>query len=165
MDEMEESNSSLGGPLDFLRLLWAVDHGLQSASKMMERSLGVTGPQRLVLRLVGARPGISAGEVADVLHLDPSTLTGVLRRLVSQGRLKSAEDPRDRRRKILTLTARGKRLGRETAGTVEASVRRTLAASARRDIDAAGRLLRLLSEDLVRLARRPGRPRDRRAGR
>jgi MarR family transcriptional regulator, organic hydroperoxide resistance regulator len=39
--------------LQFMQLLWAVDHGLQRASKGMLRRLGVTGPQRLALRLIG----------------------------------------------------------------------------------------------------------------
>jgi DNA-binding MarR family transcriptional regulator len=40
--------------------------------------VGVTGPQRLVLRVVGLFPGMSAGELATVLRVHPSTLTGVL---------------------------------------------------------------------------------------
>ena len=30
--------------LDFMRLLWNVEHGLQSTSKHMETTLGITGP-------------------------------------------------------------------------------------------------------------------------
>ena len=56
--------STLGPVLDFLRLLWAVDHGLQSVSKRMEAEHGITSPQRLVLRIVGLQPGIPAGRVA-----------------------------------------------------------------------------------------------------
>ena len=46
---------SLGPTLDFLRLLWELDHALQRRSKRMARALGLTGPQRLVLRIVGDR--------------------------------------------------------------------------------------------------------------
>src|SRR5260370_41656340 len=67
--------------LDFLRLLWAIEHGLQRMSKRMEASLGVTGPQRLVLRIVGRFPGLSAGDLAHILPLPPSTITGILQRL------------------------------------------------------------------------------------
>src|ERR1700733_2332457 len=45
--------SRLDAVLDFMRLLWSIEHGLQSASKHMEGTLGITGPQRLVLRIVG----------------------------------------------------------------------------------------------------------------
>src|SRR5690606_29786655 len=71
----------LGEVLDFMRLLWSIDHGLQTTSKRMEALLGITGLQRMVLRLVGRFPGISAGNLARILHVHPSTLTGVLKRL------------------------------------------------------------------------------------
>ena len=50
--------------LDFLRLMWAVDHELQSVSKRMLAELGQTGPQRLAIRLIGLNPGLAAGELA-----------------------------------------------------------------------------------------------------
>src|ERR1043166_5479874 len=51
---------SLDPVLDFMRLLWTIEHGLQRMSKRMENVLGITGPQRLVLRVVGRYPDISA---------------------------------------------------------------------------------------------------------
>jgi hypothetical protein len=36
----------LGETLEFMRLLWAIDHGLQRRSKQLASTLGVTGPQR-----------------------------------------------------------------------------------------------------------------------
>ena len=58
--------------LQFMQLLWAVAHGLERASKRMTREIGVTGPQRLVLRVAGLRPGLSAGHLAAILHVHPS---------------------------------------------------------------------------------------------
>jgi len=55
---------SLGPVLEFLRVLWQVDHALQRRSKRMARELGLTGPQRLVLRLVGRFPGLPAGDMS-----------------------------------------------------------------------------------------------------
>ena len=53
----------------------------------MESELGITGPQRLVLRVVGQFPGLSAGELAHIVRLHPSTITGILQRLVARGLL------------------------------------------------------------------------------
>src|SRR5579862_9755186 len=92
--------------LRFMQLLWAVAHGLGSRSKEMNRAIGVTGPQRLVLRVVGLRPGLSAGDLARVLHLHPSTLTGVLQRLVAQRLLVRVADHEDRRRVVLRKSIR-----------------------------------------------------------
>jgi DNA-binding MarR family transcriptional regulator len=116
----------LGPVLEFMRALWALDHAFQSASKRMEARLGVTAPQRIVVRIVGRFPRISAGEVADILHVHPSTLTGVLKRLEARGVIVRTADPRDGRRALLALTARGRELDQLRTGTVEAAVRRVL---------------------------------------
>lgn len=116
----------LGSVLDFLRALWALDHALQSVSKRMEAKLGVTGPQRLVVRMIGRFPGISAGEVSALLHVHPSTLTGVLKRLERRGVVARRPDPADARRALLALTAKGRRIDTTRAGTVEAAARRAL---------------------------------------
>src|SRR5207245_9322550 len=114
----------LGAVLDFLRLLWAVDHALQSASKRMESNFGMTGPQRLVMRIVGRFPGIAAGRVAEILHVHPSTLTGILKRLESRGLLQRRTDPRDARRALFMLTPKGRKLDTVRTGIVEQAVRR-----------------------------------------
>jgi len=112
--------------LQFMRVLWALVHELQKTSKRMRRQLGVTGPQRLVLRVVGLSSGMSAGTLAKVLHVHPSTLTGVFRRLQSQGLLRRHGDPRDARRSVFQLSAKGARVNRALEGTVEAAVGRAL---------------------------------------
>src|ERR687884_1409361 len=99
-----ETGDHLGPVLEFMKQLWALDHGLQTVSKRMESRFGITGPQRLVVRIVGRFPGISAGALADVLHVHPSTLTGVLRRLEERGVLQRRGDPNDGRRALFGLT-------------------------------------------------------------
>lgn len=112
---------------EFLRLLWRVNHALERRSKHMHAQLGITGPQRMVVRFVGRAPGISAGELARTLHLDPGTLTPTFRALESQRLLVRTRDTNDRRRVLLHLTARGRRLDTETPRTVESAVRRVIA--------------------------------------
>lgn len=121
------SAEPLGKVLDFMRLIWALDHGLQSLSKRMHATVGLTGPQRIALRVLGRRPGISAGALADVLRLHPSTLTGILHRLERRGLVRRMRDPEDGRRARLELTPRGRKLDVPSPGTVEAVVARVLA--------------------------------------
>lgn len=109
-----------------MRLLWSVDHGLRSFSKHMALNAGVTSPQRLVIRMVGRFPGASAGKLADLLHVHPSTLTGVLDRLVKRGLLQRSGDPEDGRRALFELTQRGSDIDVLRAGTVEDVVRRVM---------------------------------------
>ena len=104
------SEKRFGSVLEFMRLIWALDHGLQSLSKRMHASFGLTGPQRVTLRVLGRRPGISAGTLAEILRLHPSTLTGILHRLERRELVRRSHDPRDRRRTRLELTPRGRKL-------------------------------------------------------
>ncbi|MBI2837499.1 MAG: MarR family transcriptional regulator [Acidobacteria bacterium] len=139
----------LGMALDFMRLLWAVDHKLQSLSKRMTRALGVTGPQRLAIRVVGLLPNISAGDLSHILCVHPSTLTGILQRLLAAKLLKIRRDPGDRRRMRLILTPRGEKLcGQGIGGTIESAVRRALKRIDRDQLDAAREVLRLLEREL-----------------
>jgi DNA-binding MarR family transcriptional regulator len=141
-------DASLGPVLDFMRTLWALDHGLLKVSKDMRRRIGVTGPQRMVIRIVGRYPGISAGELAAVLHLHPSTLTGVLKRLVQRGLLERATDAQDARRALLALTGKGRSLAGPMAGTVEARVRGSLGRLDARDIATAETVLRAVARGM-----------------
>lgn len=114
--------AALPDVLAFMQGLWAVVHRMERLSKQMGAAAGVTGPQRLVLRLLRLCPGTSAGDLAAALHLHPSTLTGVLKRLEAQGFVTRTVDPADRRRTVLVLTPAGRRASREARGTVEAAV-------------------------------------------
>lgn len=141
--------SPLGDVLDFMRLLWAVNHGLEATSKQLESKTGITGPQRLVIRLVGKYPGISAGRLAEILHLHPSTLTGVLRRLEARGLIERKADPADARRALFSLTQKGKDADVTRASTVETTLKKALRKLARKDLVAAQAVLETIAESLV----------------
>jgi MarR family transcriptional regulator, organic hydroperoxide resistance regulator len=149
--------------LQFMQLLWAVDHGLQRTSKGMLRRLGVTGPQRLALRLIGQFPSISAGDLAALLHVHPSTLTGILARLLEQRLILRAVDTRDARRSVLRLSRRGMRVDAVRAGTVEAAVSAVLRRASVADQRCVTAVLRQLAEALTSSSDRApghgGRPR------
>jgi DNA-binding MarR family transcriptional regulator len=138
----------LGEVLEFMRVTWALDHALHRGSKRMRSNLGVTGPQRFVIRIVGRFPDLTAGRLAALLHLHPSTLTGVLRRLEAQGLLRRRADPVDRRRCLVVINAKGRRLNVETAGTIEAGVRRALHGASPRQLEAARELLSAIAREL-----------------
>ena len=141
LTRLDEQALSLGEVLEFLRVVWQLDHALQRTSKWMEATLGVTGPQRLVLRIVGRFPDMLAGELANVLHLHPSTLTGVLKRLEAQGLLRRRPDPKDARKSMLSLTSKGRRFDVDARGTVESKVAQVLARTAPGKVEVARVLL------------------------
>src|SRR5690349_4578534 len=112
--------------LGFLGALWSLDQELRALSKGMQRQLGVTGPQRLALRIIGLSPRLPASALASALHLHRSTVSGLILRLARKGLVQRLGDPRDARRVLLVLTERGVRINSRRRGTVESAVSRSL---------------------------------------
>lgn len=139
-----------GETLQFMQRLWALTHSLEVRSKRMAKTLGVTGPQRLVVRLIGQSPGISARDIAHTLGMHPSTLTGILARLEKHGLIRREVDDTDRRKTQFDLTQSGKRIDREKKGTVEAAVRRAIGRASASVIDGTTEMLGLLVAELDR---------------
>jgi MarR family transcriptional regulator, organic hydroperoxide resistance regulator len=147
-DEGAERRYRLDPTLDFMRLLWSIEHGLQKKSKRMKAEAGITGPQRLVLRIVSQHPGISAGDLARLMQLHPSTVTGILQRLVAARLLRRARDPVDNRRVSLWTTPRAARHARPSSRTVESTVRSVLQRASSSELTGARLLLAKLARRL-----------------
>ena len=135
--------------LAFIRVMWSVDHELQRVSKRMVGTIGLTAPQRLALRFIGLHPRVTPGRLAELLHLHPGTVTGIVSRLEALelvGRERSVDDTR---RVHLRLSAAGQRLNRRRRGTVEAAVRRVAAAVSPADLTRAADVMRRVAGELA----------------
>lgn len=135
--------------LDVMRSLWELAHALEARSKRMHRDLGITGPQRLLLRVVGHSPGCSPGEAARRLSLHPGTVTRLAHGLERQKLVRRELDRADGRRQRLELTARGKLLNGSHRGTVEGAVREALAGATADEVRLARRFILRLTESLA----------------
>jgi len=135
----------LGAALDFLQRLWQLNHALEKVSSRMKKRLGVTVQQWLILRCVGKYPGMTAGHLANLLHVDPGTVSASLRRLESKGLLERRRDPRDQRRASLGLTSEGRALDHPDEGTVERAVERLLDRVPADELATMGRVVDLLT--------------------
>lgn len=116
-----------GEALEVMRVMWALAHALEKRSKWMHREIGVTGPQRLVLRAIGESPGISPGEAARHLSLNPGTVSRLVAALARSGLVERNGHEGDGRRQVLKLTRKGKALNEQRSGTIELAVREALA--------------------------------------
>lgn len=137
---------SLPSPLRFLRTLWRLNHALERRSSRMKAKLGITAQQRHVLRCLGTTDGITAGALAELLHLDPGTLSAAVRRLELRGLVARTRDTSDTRRVRLELTKAGRRLDRPTKHTVEEAIEQLLAETSAADMAKVSRVLKRLSE-------------------
>lgn len=137
--------------LEFLRLMWAVDHQLHSVSKRMLGTVGITAPQRLALRIIGGNPGLTSGQLAILLHLDPGTVSGIVKRLEEGGLLTRSRNADDTRRMHLKVTRRGSVLNQRRTGTIEAAMVRTFDALKATEVAATSKFLQRFATELERL--------------
>jgi len=133
-----------------MQRLWDLVHALDVRSKRMAKTMGVTGPQRLVIRVLGRSPWMTASDISGTLGMHPSTLTGILSRLESHRMIERRTDEADRRRTRFRLTPNGVEVDRERKGTVEAAVRRALGRADASIVDKAERMVELLTQELSR---------------
>ncbi len=137
---MEEPDD-LPETLQFIRLLWQLDHALNKRSRRMLAVAGVTAPQRFLIKVVGMRPGCTPGELARFLHVTPATVTRVVQRMEGAGFLRREADPEDSRRVRLHLTAKGRKVDDRLSGSAESPVSVVLAATPRGRIEETRKLL------------------------
>jgi MarR family transcriptional regulator, organic hydroperoxide resistance regulator len=115
----------------------------------MQSKHGVTERQSLVIRVVKEFPGISAGDLAQVLCVDISTLSSALNLTTARGFLRLEADARDRRRVRIHLTPKGHQMDRITTDAIEAAVVRTLSEVPAKDQEVTRNVLARLASHLA----------------
>lgn len=99
------------------RALYAASRTTTARYRPILAPLNLTYPQYLVMAVLWQSDRQAVGSVAQVLSLDASTISPLLKRLESMGLLARERDPLDERQVIISLTPRGSAL-REDAATV-----------------------------------------------
>ncbi|MFB4315506.1 MarR family winged helix-turn-helix transcriptional regulator [Actinomadura sp. 21ATH] len=120
------------------------------------RHLGLTPADHRALTLIGLHGPMTAGELSRLTGLTPGAVTGLVDRLERAGHVSRANDPRDRRRALVTAThdvpedvaAAFAELGRRMAGVVAGYGEREQAAIA----DYVQNMIEVLREQTRRLS-------------
>jgi|SRR3954447_26076661 MarR family transcriptional regulator for hemolysin len=79
-------------------------HAVKRVFARRAAHLGITGAQAKVLLRLTRNPGLRQVELADILDIEPITLTRMIDRLEEAGYVERAADPADRRAWRLQLT-------------------------------------------------------------
>ena len=61
----------------------------------MKKRLGVTGPERLFIRIVGQQPGLTPREIARALRVHPSSVSVLIKRLEGRCLIARGTNPSD----------------------------------------------------------------------
>jgi len=93
---------------EFAVTLMDVARMLRTFADQRARQFGISRAQWVVLIRVDRFPGLKQSELAEMLDLQPITLTRLLDRLCENGLIERKPDPNDRRANRLFLTAAAK---------------------------------------------------------
>ncbi len=87
--------------------VYSTNHAFSRVYKPLLEKLGVTYPQYLVLASLWARGSQTVGSLGEILFLEYSTLTPLLKRLEGLGLITRSRDPDDERQVHIGLTRQG----------------------------------------------------------
>lgn len=118
-----------------------------AAYKPVLAPMGLTHPQYLVMLTLWEKEPRTLAEVADVLRLEPATLSPLVKRLEAAGLVTRERSAADERRLALRLTAAGRHLRRRAEKVPEKVV-----ASLNADVDELMDLHARLSDLIARIA-------------
>ncbi len=86
------------------RVIRAVD----LRSKHLSKSVGLTGPQLMVMQNIQENPGIMVKDIAENINLSPATITNILDRLEARDLAQRIRSTTDKRKVGVFVTEKGK---------------------------------------------------------
>jgi DNA-binding MarR family transcriptional regulator len=121
-------------------------HALRKAFGRRAANIGVTGAQWKVLLKLTRKPGLRQTELADMLDVEPITLSRLVDRLEEAGLVERAADPADRRAWRLHVTAKAKPVVAKLMAIAEEMWADAFAGIARKDIETTRQVLAQVRE-------------------
>jgi len=127
-------------------------HALRKAFDRRAVGLGVTRAQWKVLFRLERQPGLRQIELADMLDIEPITLSRIVDRLEEAGLVERAADPADRRAWRLHVTARAQPLIAKLHAVADEMISEAFAGIDPRDIEITRKVLARARENASRAA-------------
>jgi DNA-binding MarR family transcriptional regulator len=123
-------------------------HALRKAFDRHAVGMGVTRAQWKVLFKLTRLPGLRQIELADMLEIEPITLSRIIDRLEEAGLVERAADPADRRAWRLHVTAKAQPLVEKLRAVADDMAAEAFGGIDSRDIETARRVLGRVRENL-----------------
>jgi DNA-binding MarR family transcriptional regulator len=121
-------------PFDLIELLFFAYRDFVGDADAILAEFGFGRAHHRVLHFINRNPGMKVAELLHILKITKQSLGRVLKQLLDEGYVEQKEGDRDRRQRLLYLTAKGEGLATRLVGLQAARIGRALA-----DIGAAGR--------------------------
>jgi MarR family transcriptional regulator for hemolysin len=127
-------------------------HALRKAFDRRAVGLGVTRAQWKVLFRLERQPGLRQIELADMLDIEPITLSRIVDRLEEAGHVERVADPADRRAWRLHVTAKAQPLIEKLRRVADQMIAEAFAGIEPRDIEITRKVLARARENAARTA-------------
>ena len=127
-------------------------HALRKAFDRRACGLGITRAQWKVLFRLTRRPGLRQIELADLLDIEPITLSRIVDRLEESGFVERSADPTDRRAWRLHVTAKAQPLVAKLQALADAMTADAFAGIDPKDIEITRQVLGRVRENASRAA-------------
>jgi DNA-binding MarR family transcriptional regulator len=127
-------------------------HALRKAFDRRAVGMGVTRAQWKVLFRLERQPGLRQIELADMLDIEPITLSRIVDRLEEAGLVERLADPADRRAWRLHVTARAQPLIEKLRAVADEMISEAFAGIALKDIEITRAVLGRVRENASRTA-------------
>jgi DNA-binding MarR family transcriptional regulator len=121
-------------------------HALRKAFGRRAASVGVTGAQWKVLFKLTLKPGLRQTDLADMLDLEPISLTRLIDRLQEAGLVERSADPADRRAWRLHVTAKAEPIVAKLRAIADEMMRDAFTGVDPKDIETTRRVLAQVRE-------------------
>lgn len=95
---------------ELLVALRKVIRAIDLRSKQLSKSIGLTGPQLLVMRFLGNHSGAMVRQIADHVNLSSATITNIVDRLESRELVQKIRSTEDKRRVGVYLSDKGQEI-------------------------------------------------------
>lgn len=127
-------------------------HALRKAFDRRACGMGVTRAQWKVLFRVTARPGMRQIDLADMLDIEPITLSRIVDRLEEGGLVERVSDPADRRAWRLHITAQARPLVEKLQALADDMIAEAFAGIDLKDIEITRQVLGRVRDNASRAA-------------
>jgi len=92
---------------ELLIALRKIIRAIDMRSRELNKQVGLTGPQLLILQKVGKQPGVMVREIAEDITLSAATVTSILDRMETRDLVTRIRSTKDKRRVGVFLTEHG----------------------------------------------------------
>jgi len=141
------SKSGMATEADALSLVLFVHLAIAADADKRLSPAGLNRTHHRILFLVGHRPGVTVGEIVNLLRVSAQAIQAPLRTLIDNGLIEQQSSERDRRKRHLILSEQGKTFLEELASGQFARIAAARMRAGEESFDGFVRVMRAMMDD------------------